>query len=79
MDWWGFETVLFAASEGANRASLSDRFQSYHPEWGSKKAASYAAGYVSRCREWGLLKPKQEAAAYKLTEFGIEHLQKANK
>lgn len=80
-DWAGFLLVMRLAVPGISRPDLVDEFVRYGAEtlgreWTEKTAASYATGYVARCREWGLLKPKQANGLYVLTEFGTDQVKK---
>lgn len=79
-DWLGFEVVLRTAAECENRSQLVDRFldlqRSFLGPNEDKRleniAATNAAGYVARAREWGLVELKQVAGEYRLTEIGNE-------
>lgn len=71
-DLWGLKTVLEAVQDRAGRVELIAAFSTARPDWSDKEAASYAAGYVSRCREWGLLEPRQQQKLYRLSRFGEE-------
>jgi hypothetical protein len=73
-DWWGFRAVVEAVADQPNRLELVDAFQRDRPDWSPNVAATNAQGYVARAREWGLVRPKQVAGRYALTEFGIEYL-----
>lgn len=75
-DWWGFATVLSAARDGAGRTELVASFQREHSAWNVNKASNYAAGYVARAREWGLLEPKLVDRRYRLTDLGRQQLKR---
>jgi hypothetical protein len=69
-DWWGFELVLIHAENGVGRERLAEVFREEEPTWGSSVAATNAAGYVARAREWGLLEPQMVDREYRLSEYG---------
>lgn len=70
-DWWGFQTVLTVASEGATRTTMIERFARERTnEWSQNEVSTNAQGYVARCREWGLVEPKMIASEYRLTPYG---------
>lgn len=70
-DWRGFEFVVKTVAEDVTREDLVEAFAGTLDER-QDQAATYAAGYVARAREWGLLEPKQRQGRYALTEFGEE-------
>lgn len=75
-DWQGFREVLRGVGVGgASRTELLGHFASVWPDWTDSEISTNTAGYVSRSREWGLVHPKQERGIYRLTEFGLNHLQ----
>lgn len=75
-DLWGFQTVLDGAARGAGRADMAEYFRARlnddfaNIEWKGSVADSVASGYVSRSRAWGLLEPKLNEGAYRLTDAG---------
>jgi hypothetical protein len=73
-DFWGFVTVLRAAGDSASRADLLTIFAEAPYEWTEAQVETNAAGFVSRCREWGLLEPRQKNRRYALTAFGERKL-----
>lgn len=66
----GFDYLLEAVPEGPTRVELAGRFQEWQPAWSDTEANTYAAAYVARAREWGLLEHKLIDRCYVLTEFG---------
>lgn len=75
-DWWGFHLVLRAASDGISRSNLVAAFRSARLDWTDTEANTYAAGYVARAREWGLLEPKQQHGLYLCSELGREYAER---
>lgn len=73
-DWWGFQRVLSAVEPGIQRVDLVEQLKRARPEWSDAQAATNAAGYVARAREWGLIEPKQVGGRYRLTAFGRQVL-----
>lgn len=69
-DAGGFEHLLTVAPEGLNRTELAGRFNEWQPRWSATEANTYAAAYVARAREWGLLEEKLVDRQYVLTPFG---------
>ena len=73
-DWWGFTTVMKSAKENPVREELLQCFRRERDHlkinWTDHQIGSYATGYVSRCREWGILQPKLVNGRYCLTEYG---------
>lgn len=70
LDWRGFRDVLDVVSGAPTREQLIMGFQSAHPDWKPNVVSTNAAGYLARCREWGLVKPVQAQRRYLITEFG---------
>jgi hypothetical protein len=73
-DWKGFGETLSALERGVRRADLVGALQRQHPEWTESVAATNAAGYVARSREWGLVAPRQVQGRYEITNFGRDLL-----
>ncbi len=73
-DQWGFEHLLRTVADARTRDELVDSFASTHPEWTAATASSIAQGYISRCREWGLVEAKLVDGRYWLTAAGREQL-----
>lgn len=71
-DLWGFREAIAAIDSGIDRPGLVKHFSDLRPEWGKNVAATNAAGYLARCREWGLVKPRQHEGSYLLTEYGLD-------
>ena len=66
----GFDLLLEVVPEGLTRTELAGRFKDWQPKWSDTEANTYAAAYVARAREWGLLEEKLVDRRYALTEFG---------
>lgn len=73
-DYAGFEAVLKAIESGASRDDLLEAFSRRWPELGDSEVSVNMQAYVARCREWGLVEPKQVRRRYALTEFGIQYV-----
>lgn len=75
-DWWGFSAVLKIAETNPTRDELLAHFRRERDHLGAKwtdhQIGSYATGYVSRCREWGILEPKLLQGRYYLTDYGTK-------
>lgn len=71
-DFWGFVETVRAIGEGATRQELVSHFEQLRPAWTENMVATNAAGYLARCREWGLVKPAQHRRRYLLTDCGNE-------
>lgn len=75
-DWWGFFAVMKIAKSNPTREELLEHFRSERDHlgmsWSSHQIVSFATGYISRCREWGILEPKLLNGRYYLTEYGAE-------
>jgi hypothetical protein len=69
-DWWGFTQVLRSVAAEPTREQMLADFRTERPNWKESESATYAAGYLARAREWGLVAPKQTKGRYALTEFG---------
>jgi hypothetical protein len=69
-DWWGFAEVLRSVAREPKREEMVADFLKERPMWKEKQAATYAAGYLARAREWGLVAQKQVKGRYAPTEFG---------
>jgi hypothetical protein len=81
-DHRGFQTALQAAADRADRPALVAHFTTALPQASETVAATYAAGYIARCREWGLVEPKQTDGRYQVTDFGrqlLGHLEEDSK
>jgi Arc/MetJ-type ribon-helix-helix transcriptional regulator len=70
-DWQGFEFALAIVAGEATRDELVEAFAGKLDDR-QDQAATYAAGYIARAREWGLIEPKQMRGRYALTTFGEE-------
>lgn len=70
----GFDEVLKALSAGLTRRELVEAIAHNHGDWTETVAATNAAGYVARAREWGLVARKQAQGRYVLTDLGQAHL-----
>jgi hypothetical protein len=69
-DWWGFTRVLRSVLRESTREEMVTDFTSEQHTWKESAAATYAAGYLARAREWGLVAPKLVEGRYALTDFG---------
>jgi len=76
-DWQGLLAMLHAVSRRPTRLELNQAFADRWPGWTSTIAATAAAGYVARGREWGLVETKQVDSRYALTDFGDDVLTSA--
>lgn len=70
----GFGHLLEVVPDGLTRTELADRFKQWQPAWSDTEANTYAAAYVARAREWGLLEEKLLDRRYALTPFGEQRL-----
>lgn len=70
----GFGHLLEVVPNGLTRTELADRFGQWQPQWSATEANTYAAAYVARAREWGLLEEKLIDRRYALTSFGEQRL-----
>lgn len=70
-DWGGFRFVVKLAGAEATREELVDGFARILDQR-QDQAPTYAAGYIARAREWGLIEPKQRHGRYELTALGEE-------
>lgn len=70
-DWRGFEFVVKVVASEVTRDELVEAFSGTLDQR-QDQAATYAAGYIARAREWGLVEPKQRKGRYALTPFGEE-------
>jgi hypothetical protein len=66
----GFDHLLLAVPEGLTRIELTARFKEWQSAWSETEANTYAAAYVARAREWGLLEHKLIDRCYALREYG---------
>lgn len=73
-DWGGFATTLATVGDEPTRAELLGRFAELYPGWTDNQIATNAAGYIARCREWGLVEMKQRDHRYHLTNLGEQIL-----
>ena len=73
-DWWGFAAVLNIGKSIPTRDELLMHFgrerDHLREQWSDHQVGSYATGYISRCREWGILEPKLLNNRYYLTDYG---------
>lgn len=74
-DWQGFKVMFETLRNGTTRDELVAAFADSWPTWTETEAATNAAGYIARGREWGIVEPKQSNGRYELTDFGAELLQ----
>jgi len=74
-DWSGFRQLLLEVGRRVTRPELVAAFARWRPDWTANEAATNAAGYVARAREWGLVELKQSDQRYALTPFGEEQLE----
>lgn len=76
-DWKAFVQLLRLLEERPNRSQLIPAFHRHYPNWTPVQAATNAAGYVARGREWGLVETKLSNGCYELTAYGADFLRKA--
>jgi len=69
-DWWGFVQVLRSVAREPTREQMVADFRRERSMWKENQAATYAAGYLARAREWGLVATKQVKGRYALSDFG---------
>jgi Arc/MetJ-type ribon-helix-helix transcriptional regulator len=74
-DWQGFEETVAFLAAGTSRRGLVEAMAAAHSDWTETVAATNAAGYVARGREWGLIAPNQADGKYVLTEVGVKFLE----
>lgn len=76
-DFQGFLDVLGSiGATGVNRGGLQKSLTKRWKRFGlnTNQMSTNAAGYVARCREWGLVELKQVQGKYQLTDFGRERI-----
>ncbi len=76
-DLSGFEFVATVLRQEVTREELVDAFAGRLTDR-QDQASTYAAGYVARAREWGLVAPKQHEGRYVLTTYGEEFASKVS-
>lgn len=76
-DWRALMEVLRLAHASPTRAEVVATFHASQPTWSESQTSANVSGYVSRCREWGLVEPKQVKGRYFLTKLGEELLDAA--
>jgi len=62
--------ILEVVSKKPTRQYLVTQVTTRDNNWSPEQGNSFAAGYVARAREWGLVEPKMLSGAYILTKFG---------
>jgi Arc/MetJ-type ribon-helix-helix transcriptional regulator len=67
-DWWGFGFALRLASAEPTRREYEGAFVAELPDWSETKCKTVAAGYLARCREWGLIEKNMIEGRYRLTD-----------
>jgi hypothetical protein len=68
------EVVLHISAGESTRVELIAAIERTHPDWPGGTAATNAAGYVARTREWGILSDKQVNHQYVVAEEGAADL-----
>lgn len=68
-------SVLRVVETRPTRSELFARVHGLYPKWTKVQAATNAAGYVARGREWGLIEPRMRETRYTITAFGTEVLE----
>jgi hypothetical protein len=68
------EVVLHISAGESTRLELIAAIERAHPDWPGGTAATNAAGYVARAREWGILSEKQVNHQYVIAEDGAAEL-----
>ena len=76
-DWRALMEVLRLCHAMPTRAEVLAAFRRAQPGWSDAQTSANVSGYVSRCREWGLIAPKQLKGRYQLTQLGNELLDTA--
>lgn len=76
LDFWGFEAVMRSAVRGITRDELVSDIAEHQADWTPAEVETNTAGYVSRCREWGLLESRQVKRRYVVTPYGESMLSK---
>jgi Arc/MetJ-type ribon-helix-helix transcriptional regulator len=77
-DWRALVRLLRIVADRPNRSALVAAFHRKYPMWSPIHAATNAAGYVARGREWGLIEAKLANGCYELTGYGASYVRKAN-
>ena len=72
------QVVAVVGPEGASRREVLDDIGERWPGWTANERSTNTAGYIARAREWGLLRPKQTAGKYQLSELGLQYLESNN-
>lgn len=76
-DHAAFVLLLRAGADEPTRRQLVDMFHDRYVDWSEIAAATNAAGYVARAREWGLIEQRQRQGRYILTREGQAFLLEA--
>ena len=69
-DRHGFDCLIAAVGDGADRGAAIRAFTDEFPEWSRSRVEAVVQGYVARSREWGLLELKLVSGKYQLTPTG---------
>jgi hypothetical protein len=76
-DWGALAETLRLAHGQPTRAELLQAFRRARAWWTAAEVSTNVAGYVARCREWGLMDPKLVDGAYRTTALGDAILEEA--
>jgi hypothetical protein len=71
----GFDCLIAAVGDGADREAAIRAFTDEFPEWSRSRVEAVVQGYVARSREWGLLELKLVSGKYQLTATGRRFLE----
>jgi hypothetical protein len=66
----GFDCLIAAVGDGADRNAAIGAFSEAFPDWSPNRVEAVVQGYVARSREWGLLEMKLVSGKYQLTPTG---------
>lgn len=74
-DRLGFDCLIAAVGDGADRDAAIGAFSEAFPDWTPNRVEAVVQGYVARSREWGLLELKLVSGKYQLTANGRRFLE----
>jgi len=76
-DWGALAETLRLAHAQPTRAQMLQAFRRARAWWTAAEVSTNVAGYVARCREWGLIEPKLIDGTYRTTTLGNAMLEDA--